>query len=251
MKNQKAFEKAMEEKKVMKGTIKLVQFDKELNTDILGMDLDGVKAVIVREEVDVDLNWRSLVNFLGREVHYTIKSIDLENGIVYCSRKEAQQLTKDGVVKRLEEGEVANGQIINILKYGAYVEIDGVTGLLKNQDFADDYTAIGDVKKIGEKINIRLRKVSESGRLLFEAVEKHSDPTIMGIDMFERDQIVFGMIRNVKPWGVFVRIAPNLDALCSIPPTGEIEEGMKVSFRITQVDEEQGRVRGKILRVLS
>lgn len=247
----KSFERAVEEKLLMKGVVKLIQFSQEFDSDILVMDLDGVKAVILREEVDAEVKWRSLVGFLGREISFVPTKVDQEKDLLMCSRKEAQAMTRDVVVSRLENGEIVNAQIVNILTYGAYVEYEGVTGLLKNIDFADDYTSIGDVMKVGDTINVRLRKVSENNRLIFEAVEKYQNPTIMSIDMFERDQIIFGSIRNIKPWGCFVRIAPNLDALCPIPPTGEIEEGMKVSFRITQVRPEENKVRGKILRVLS
>lgn len=245
------YQQAIDEQAMQKGMVKLVQYDKDLETDILGLDLDGVKCIIKRDEIDDVVKWRSLAGFLGREIDYIIQSIDEEKGVLYASRKAAQAIRRPSIIEQLEEGEVVQAQIINLLKYGAYVEYEGVTGLLKNQDFAADHTAVSDVKKMGETVSVRLRKVSENGRLLFEAEEKYANPTIMSFDMFERDQIVFGSIRNVKSWGVFVRIAPNLDALCPIPPTTEIEEGMKVSFRITQVDTDKARIRGKILRVLS
>ncbi len=240
----------MERKNILKGTVKVVQFDDTLNSDILVVDLDGVKAIIVRDEVDHEIPWKSLVGFLGREVSFTIKSIDDTKEVIFCSRKEAQEILKKEIIKRLTDGEVFNAQIINILKYGAYIEINGVTGLLKNIDFADDYTTIGEVLKVSDTINVRLKKVSSNNRLIFETVEKFKNSTIMDFEMLERNQVVLGVIRNVKPWGVYVCIAPTLDALCPIPSTGEIEEGMKVSFRITQVRKEDKRVRGKIVRIL-
>lgn len=250
MKNHSLYQKALEEKQVLKGLVKVVQFDQELQTDVLILDLDGVKAVIKRDEVDLEVQWKSLVGFLGREVNFTIVEIDEEKDMLFCSRKEAQSIKKQEITERLTEGEVFNAQIINILKYGAYVEIEGVTGLLKNVDFAEDYTTIGEVLKVGDKVNVKLKKISSNDRLIFEAVEKFKNPTIMEFDMFERDQVVLGVVRNVKPWGAYVCIAPGLDALCPIPGTGEIEEGMKVSFRITQVREDEKRIRGKIVRIL-
>lgn len=244
------YEKAMNSKEIVKGLVKVVQHNAELDTDVLLLDLDGVKGIIVREEVDMEVEWKSLVGFLGREVSFVVKEIDRDAGVVICSRKDAQVILKEEVVERLREGEVFNAQVINVLNYGAYVEIDGVTGLLKNVDFADDYTTVGEVLKVGDSVNVKLKKISSNDRLIFEAVEKYQNPTIMGFDMFERDQVVLGVVRNVKPWGVYVCIAPGLDALCPIPGTGEVEEGMKVSFRITQIKPEEQRVRGKIVRIL-
>lgn len=250
MKNYSLYQKAMQGKQVLKGLVKVVQYDQELGTDVLILDLDGVKAVIKREDVDLEVEWKSLVGFLGREVNFTVVEIDQEKDLLFCSRKDAQAVKKQEVVERLTEGEVFNAQVINILKYGAYVEIEGVTGLLKNVDFADDYTTIAEVLKVGDKVNVKLKKISSNDRLIFEAIEKFKNPTIMGFQMFERDQVVLGVVRNVKPWGAYVCIAPGLDALCPIPGTGEIEEGMKVSFRITQVRDDEQRVRGKIVRIL-
>lgn len=252
MNNLNRFQKAMENKEIMKGLVKVVQHSEEFGSDVLYLDLDGVRGVITREEVDLEVNWKSLVGFIGREVSFVVKEIRTakEKPLLICSRKDAQAILKEEITERLREGEVFNAQIINILKYGAYIEIEGVTGLLKNVDFAEDYTTVGEVLKVGDTVNVKLKKISSNNRLIFEAIEKYKNPSIMSFDMFEKDQVVLGVVRNVKPWGVYVCIAPGLDALCPIPGTGEVEEGSKVSFRITQVKDEEKRVRGKIVRIL-
>ncbi|ADO59521.1 S1 RNA-binding domain-containing protein [Paenibacillus polymyxa] len=250
MNNFAQYEKAMKENTVLKGLVKVVQFDHELNTDVLILDLDGTKGMIVREDVDMEVNWKSLVGFIGREVSFIVKEIDRDKGVVICSRKDAQEIMKSIITERLTEGEVFSAKIVNILKYAAYVEIEGVTGLLKNVDFADDYTTIAEKLKVGDTVNVKLKKISSNRRLIFEAVEKFRNPTIMEFSMFERDQVVFGIVRNVQPSCVYVCIAPGFDALAPLPLTGEIEEGMKVSFRITQVRADENRVRGKIVRIL-
>lgn len=250
MKNIKKFQKAMDNKTVLTALVKMVQYNETLKSDILVVDIDGTMGIILREDLDLEFEWKSLVGFLGRDVNFTIKSIDKEKNFMFCSRREAQEIKKNEIVGKLAEGAVFNAQVVSILKYGAYIDIDGVSGLLKNSDFADDYTSIGEVLKVGDTVNVKLRKISSSGKLVFEATEKHKSPTIMEFNMFERDQVVLGVIRNIKPWGAYVCIAPGLDALCPIPGTGELEEGMKVSFRITQVQDEDKRVRGKIVRIL-
>lgn len=246
----KKYQKAMEDKAILKGMVRLVKFEETVNDDALILDLDGVKGVVAKVDVDSKLKLKSLVNFVGREVSFVVTKIDREHQQILCSRALAQNVTDENIMARLNDGEAFQAQIINILKYGAYVEIDGVTGLLKNVDFAEDYTTIEEMMSVGDKITVKLKKFSENGRLIFEAVNKYKNPTIMDLDMFEKNQVVLGVVRSIKPWGVFVQIAPNLDALCSMPSTGEIEEDMKVSFKITKVIKEQKKVRGKILKVL-
>ncbi|TCJ98275.1 UNVERIFIED_ORG: small subunit ribosomal protein S1 [Anoxybacillus amylolyticus] len=240
---------AVAETRVQKGLVRMIQFDPRLEEEVLVVDAEGQKVLIPRQEVDADREWKSLVGFVGREVSFVAK--EEVDGVLIGSRKDAQTLKRDEIVSRLKDGEVFSARVINILRYGAYVEIDGVTGLLKNVDFAEDHTTVGDVLQLGDSVNVRLKKISSNGRLIFEAVEKYKSPTIMDFSMFERDQIVLGTIRSIKPWGLYVCIAPNVDALCQMPSTGEFEEGQKVTIRIKKVIPEEKRVRGKIVRVLN
>ena len=242
---------AMEDKKILRGLVVLTQYDEELDTEMLLMDLEGIKGIITREEVDYQMEWKSLVRFVGQEIYFTVKEVDEENNIVYCSRKEAQELIEEEIIERLKNGEIFEATITGIVRYGAYVEINGIYAILRNIDFSDDYVKVGDVLKVGDKIKVKLQNVSENKRLRVEAVEKYELKTVMNFDAFERDQVVLGVVNGIKPWGAYVTIAPGLDALCPIPLIGEIEEGTKVSFRITQVQKDKERVRGKIVRILN
>lgn len=244
------YKEMLETKSIQRGLIVLTQHSEEMDSDILLMDFDGVKGIIKREDVDYQVEWKSLVGFIGREVLFCVKEIDEENGIVYCSRKEAQELTEPLILARLEAGEEFAATISGLVGYGAYVDIEGVYALMKNVDFSDDYVAIKDVLAQGDPIKVRLKKLSENNRITVEPVEKHILKTVMRFDSFAKDQVLLGVVNGVKPWGAYVTIAPGLDALCPIPPTGEIEEGTKVTFRIVQVQEDKKRVRGKILRIL-
>lgn len=244
------YKKAMEEKRILKGLVLLTQYSEALDSEILLMDLNSIKGIVLKEDVDYQMEWKSLVGFLGREIYYVVKEIDEEREIIYCSRKEAQEMAEENIVSRLQAEETFDSIVTGIVKYGAYVEIEGVYALLKNVDFSEDHIAVGDALKVGDSIKVKLKKVSNNNRLTVEPVEKYKMKTVMSFDFFERDQVVLGTVNGVKPWGAYVTISPGLDALCPIPPTGEIEEGTKVSFRITQVQEGERRIRGKIIRIL-
>ncbi len=247
----KKYEEFMEKGTILIGLVKLVQYNQELDTDILMLDLDGVKAIITRNEIDVREIKTSLVNFVGKKIKFMVKEIDRETGVVICSRKIVKELERDAMIKRLEAGEEVDAKIVKMLNFGAYLDIEGVTALIRNQDWAEDYTSINEVLKIGDTLKVKLRKVTANKRIFVDAIEKYKNPTIMSFEIFEPNQVVLGVVRNVKTWGAYVCIAPNIDALCPIPATTDIEENMKVSFRITQVRAEEGRVRGKIIKVLS
>jgi small subunit ribosomal protein S1 len=245
------FKKAKEEEKILKDVVVLTQVDKETNEEVLVLDFKDYKGIIRKDEIDMFMPWKSFVRFVGKEIDFVVTEIDTENKVIYCSRKKAQDKMCSETMTKLSQGEVMEATISGIVKYGAYVEVAGVYGLVKNADFSDYHIPIGDVLKVGDKMKVKLKKVSENEKITLEPIEKHVVQTIMSFDAFERDQVVLGEVTGVKPWGAYVNIAPGLDALCPIPPTDDIEVGMKVSFRITKVKEDEGKVRGKIVKVLS
>lgn len=247
----KYYKEKIRNKEIMKGNVKIVQKHETLDSDVVIVDLGGRKGIITREEIDYKLKLKSLTGFIGRLVHFVPIGIIEETGDILLSRKLAQELKEDEIIGRLIDGEVFDAQITHFVSYGAFVEIEGISGLLRNSDFSDDHTKIKDIRHIGDRIKVKLQHVSEDKeRLSFEVLEKYENPTVMNLDNFERNQVVVGRIVTIKPWGVFVNIAPGLDALCNVPATIEIEEDLKVSFRIKKVIKDEGKVRGKIIRTL-
>lgn len=240
---------------ICKGVVSIVEFDKKQNCEILIVNLRGLKGIISKDDVDLDLNISSLTNFVGREVSFVVKEVREKEGVVICSRKEAQALTKDSITARLSDGEAFSAQIVNVLPHGAYVEIEGVTGLLKNVDFAEDFTKIDEVLSQGDRVNVKLKKISSNDLLLFEATKKYCNPSAVKAEDLAEGQTVLGVIRSIKPFGIFVNVAPYLDVLCSID-SEEYEEDRRVQILIENIKEKEfngamiKRYKGKIIKVL-
>lgn len=249
-KNINFYKKAMKSNEILEDIVVLTQYDKEIDSDIIAMDLGGMRGVVKREDLDYQRDWNSLVGFIGTKINFIIEKIDEENKIIYCSRKKAQEMVEDDIIDSLESGKELEATITGVVRYGAYVEINGIYGLLQNSDFSDDYIKIKDVMNIGDKIKVKLKNISQNNKITLLPAEKYVLKAVLKFDNFERNQVVLGTVNTIKPWGVFVQISKGLDALCPIPETEEIEEGVQVSFRITNVKKEEGRVRGKILRVI-
>ena len=91
--------------------------------------------------------------------------------------------------------------------------------------------------------------MNDNLKINVQAVTKYECHSSITIEDFEPQTVVYGLVRSVKPWACFVNIAPNLDAICPVPTFFTVKEGMKVAFRINQVRLEEGRVRGKIIKV--
>jgi small subunit ribosomal protein S1 len=214
------------------------------------------KVEVKKDETELIPSSGSLLKFLGREVCFVLLGKTKEGKIV-GSIKKATEKTLPAVIEALKSGKTVMGVVVGLMPFGAYVDIKGVLGLLKNKDFAaeGDYTYIQDVHKIGDKVKVKMKKGAERTDkkpiLSLEASVRYRHPNSAKPEDYVPGQIVVGKVRQVKPDKCYVNIGPNLDAICP-PPLFEIEEGMEVAFKINQVNivEVNGvkrvKVRGKI-----
>lgn len=233
-------------KSILSGNIGSIQKNKSTGKSSAIIKFRGWKFVINEDDMDCELDLVSLSNFIDRNVQFTLLEITGPK-TVRASRAEAQKITQKSTIERIESGESIRAQIVNVLAHGAYVDINGVTGLLKNVDFARDSTPIKKVLNVGDKIKVKYKKRSSNGTILFEAVQKYISPESLTIDDLCEDSIVTGVVRAVQPFGVFVQVVVDHDALCSNKNLQELEEDDKVYVKITMVDKEANKIRGEIL----
>lgn len=245
------YKKLLETGKEFKELVRLTQHDENMGEDILLLNSDTrVFVVVPRSEVELYDYRASLTHFVGKRLAFVVKEVDEENNRVICSRKAVLQERLEELAYRMEKGETIKAKIVKFVPFGAYLRYKGVSMLLQNRDFSEDLVSIEEVHELGDEIEVKLRRKTDGDRLIVEAVEKHKLDSVFTVDDFEPNQVTLGEIRGIKPFGVFVKIGPGLDALCPVPDF-EIELNQRVLFRITQVNRELGRVRGKIVRLVN
>lgn len=242
------FIKLKEDNTVLEGIVRLTQYDQALDTDVVMIEVDGQSIFITRNELEIKPTRRSLVNYIGETIQFQIIDVDEETGRISGSSKQLKEETLDALAAELEEGAIKEAKVTKILNYGAYLEIGDQSVQMLNKDFSEDYTTIRDILKEGDTIEVVFSKYTPSRNLRVQAKEKFESDAVMNFDVLQPNQVVLGLVRNVKPWGAYVCVAPNLDALCPIPPNMDIQEGDKVTFKITQVRTAEKRVRGKIIK---
>jgi len=233
------------------GTVLSSQYDKGLASDVLKLEMNGIPVCIVREELELKPHNLPLMRYVGETIQFQLMEVNEEKGWIIGSAKKIKEKEFERLLKELEEGKQFQAKLTKVLRYGAYFVIGNISVQMLNKDFAEDHTTIGDVLKIGDTIDVKFNRITENKNLRVEPLVKHKNEGSVSLADMEPNQVVLGTIRSIKKWGIFVRIAPNLDALCSIPTHLAVREGDKVYFRITQVLKEDKRVRGKIVRLIN
>lgn len=235
---------------ILEGIVRLVQYDILLNDYVAWLEYGGYKVIIPRSELELYEIKGNLNQYIGGILSFNIIEFDEKRQIFLASCKSIKEKKRNRVIERLNAGEVFDGKIVKIVYFGAYLQIEDISVILRNQDFANDYTTIADIYQEGDTIKVKLLKINDNLKINVQAVVKYESQSTISIEDFEPQTVVYGLVRNVKSWACFVNIAPNLDAICPVPTYLNIKEGMKVAFRINQVRLEEGRVRGKIVKVI-
>lgn len=217
----------------------------------------GVVGTILMDEVDAEIERKSLVSLLGRKVPFVVLAIG-EDGSYLCSRKKAQVNIRASMAADLATQAVLTGEVVRTAPYGVYIEVNGISGLLKNADYINIAVPVSDFMAEGDTVKVVCKAISPNGKIQWGPAEKPKTENVT-YDV-EEDTCVTGKVINLRPFenggvGVFVRIGKGLDALCMLPPDMEVNPDDQVSLKIISVTPSSDnsappRVRGKLLRVM-
>lgn len=244
------FHDMINEETELTGTVLVSQYDEELASDIVKLAVNEVPVFIVQDELEFRVQQLPMMHYVGETIQFQLIEVNEEKGYLLGSAKKIKEKEFDRLHKQLKEGKTFQAKLTKNLRYGAYFVIGDTSVQMVNKDFAEDHTTISDILNIGDTLEVKFNRITENKNLRVEPLKKYKNEVSVSLANMEPDQVVLGTVRSIKKWGVFVRIAPNLDALCSIPTHLEVREGNQVSFKITQVLKEQKRVRGKIVRLI-
>lgn len=223
----------------------------------------SVPGVIFGEELDAYMSTPNAAVLVGMRIPFVIKSVDEENGRLICSRKIAQEKMKGLMMESLKSGEAFEGTITGFTNFGAFVDVNGVSGILRNADYSTDNSRINERYTIGDRISVKCKSISSDDNkyIYWDAVTKYHRTEPFVCDL-ERGAIVLGRIIDIKNFpqsqAVFVRLKDDsgLDVMCSMPDELEIEKGVSVVVHITNVQPGETefarpRLRGRIMRLAS
>lgn len=187
-----------------------------------GLSVDiGIPAFLPGSQVDTQ-RVSDFDHFVGQTIHAYIIKVNQKRGNVIISRRkflnEQRSESRKKVLDTLEVGTVLQGIVKNITKYGVFIDIGGVDGLLHITDMTwgridhpSELVKIGDTvtvkvlsfDKVNEKISLGMKQLGENP---WDAI----DPSI------QVGSKIQGKISSIKEYGLFVEVAPAVEGLIHI-----------------------------------
>jgi small subunit ribosomal protein S1 len=171
-------------------------------------------------------------------------------------RKEMRQ----AILDRLNPGDVVDGQISNIVDFGAFVDLDGMDGLIHISELSWSHVNHpSEVLEIGQTVQVKVLDIDrERQRISLGLKQTQTDPWQQVIDTHAEGDIVTGKVTKVVTFGAFVEILPGVEGLVHISelaqhhvenPREVVSQGDEVQAKIIEIDAERRRLSLSLKRV--
>jgi small subunit ribosomal protein S1 len=171
-------------------------------------------------------------------------------------RKEQRQQILD----KLQPGDVVEGQISNIVDFGAFVDLDGMDGLIHISELSWSHVNHpSEVLDIGQTVEVKVLDIDrDRQRISLGLKQTQSDPWQQVIENYHENDVVEGRVTKVVTFGAFVEILPGVEGLVHISelaqhhvenPREVVSQGQPVNVKIIEVDGERRRLSLSLKRV--
>ena len=231
----------------------------EANRGGLLIEFEGVRGFMPVSQLstehyprtsDKDEILRRLRTMIGTELNAQIIDADQKGNKLIFSEKEA---VKDGLADRLTNlkvGDIVEGTVTGVVDFGAFVNVDGIEGLVHISEISWERVAqVSDKLKVGDKIKARIISIDKD-RLSLSIKQTTPDPWLKEAEQFHVGDTVEGTITRITPFGAFVQISPAVEALVHISELGEGGDPEKVftqnekrQFVILEIDADSRKIR--------
>src|SRR5213592_125683 len=229
-----------------------------------GLILDlGVRGFLPASLVDIR-RVQDLDEFLGQELRAKVIELNRSRNNVVLSRRavleEERKDQRQRILDKLNPGDVVEGQISNIVDFGAFVDLDGMDGLIHISELSWSHVNHpSEVLEIGQTVNVKVLDIDrERQRISLGLKQTQADPWQQVLEAYKEGDVVDGKVTKVVTFGAFVEILPGVEGLVHISelaqhhvenPREVVSQGQDVKVLILEVDAERRRLSLSMKRV--
>ncbi len=229
-----------------------------------GLILDlGVRGFLPASLVDIR-RVHNLDEFMGQTLECKVIELNRSRNNVVLSRRavleEERKEVREQILGRLEPGQVVEGKISNIVDFGAFVDLDGIDGLIHISELSWSHVNHpSEVVAIGDTVRIKVLDIDrDRQRISLGLKQTQEDPWQRVISTHRSGDVLEGQVTKVVAFGAFVEILPGVEGLVHISeladhhvenPSEVVEPGASLNVKILEIDEERRRLSLSIKRV--
>jgi small subunit ribosomal protein S1 len=217
----------------------------------------GVEAFLPGSQIDI-VPPRDLQQFVGNTYDFKIVKINDERKNVVLSRREIiEQERAEKRSRFLESVQVGNtvkGTVKNLTDFGAFIDLDGMDGLLHITDMTwGRLTHPSELLKIGQEVDVVVLDINkEKERVSLGLKQTQRNPWDKIEERFPVGAKVRGKVTNLVPYGAFVEIEEGVEGLIHVSelswtkritrPSDVLTQGQEIEAVVLGVNKEEQKI---------
>jgi small subunit ribosomal protein S1 len=195
--------------------------------------------------------------FVGQRLACVVTEASRERRNLVLSHRAVMERERnekrEKLMAELMPGQIREGIVRSLKDFGAFVDLDGVDGLIHISQLSwDRVNHPSEVLEVGQKVKVRIDKIDkETGKIGLSYREVGTSPWQNVASKFPVGGRAMGKISRLMDFGAFVKLEPGVEGLIHISELGHgrvfrardvVSEGQEVEVKILSVDEENQRI---------
>ena len=229
-----------------------------------GLIIDlGVRGFLPASLVDIR-RVPNLDEYMGQPIECKVIELNRSRNNVVLSRRavleEERKEQRQEILDRLQPGLVVEGVISNIVDFGAFVDLNGIDGLIHISELSWSHVNHPcEILNIGDTVQVKVLDIDrDRQRISLGLKQTQEDPWQRVVDTYNVGDELEGTVTKVVTFGAFVEILDGVEGLVHISelanhhvenPREVVQPGDVVRVKILEIDSERRRLSLSIKRV--
>jgi small subunit ribosomal protein S1 len=229
-----------------------------------GLIIDlGVRGFLPASLVDIR-RVPNLDEYMGTAIECKVIELNRSRNNVVLSRRavleEERKEQRQQILDRLQPGLIIEGQISNIVDFGAFVDLDGIDGLIHISELSWSHVNHpSEILNIGDTVQVKVLDIDrDRQRISLGLKQTQEDPWQRVVDTYSVNDELEGKVTKVVAFGAFVEILEGVEGLVHISelaahhvenPREVVSPGDEVRVKILEIDSERRRLSLSVKRV--
>lgn len=181
----------------------------------------GVEAFLPASQIDVSTP-KNLAQYVGNTYDFKVVKINQERQNIVLSRRELIEQERlerrQKLLSEMTPGDIRKGTVKNITDFGAFIDLNGIDGLLHITDMS--WGRIGhpsELLKVGQDLDVVVLDINrEKERVSLGLKQKLANPWDTIEEKYPVGAKVKGKVVNLVPYGAFVELEPGVEGLVHV-----------------------------------
>ncbi|HEX4363613.1 MAG TPA: 30S ribosomal protein S1 [Solirubrobacteraceae bacterium] len=229
-----------------------------------GLIIDlGVRGFLPASLVDIR-RVPNLDEYLHTKIECKVIELNRSRNNVVLSRRavleEERKEQRQEILDRLQPGLIVEGQISNIVDFGAFVDLNGIDGLIHISELSWSHVNHpSEILSIGDTVAVKVLDIDrDRQRISLGLKQTQEDPWQRVVDTYNVGDELEGTVTKVVTFGAFVEILDGVEGLVHISelaphhvenPREIVAPGDEVKVKILEIDSERRRLSLSVKRV--